>query len=70
MLISKEKFELLPAEDLRGLGNYATVDKPKDELGDNVAIVSIGMAAEGKLAAALINPSGGEPAPMVDKEVF
>ena len=102
LFIGKDKVELSPAEELRGLGNYATVDKLKDEFGDKVGFVSIGQAGEWKLASAsvaftdreirptrhagrgglgavmgskglkaiIIDPAGGEQAPIVDKEAF
>jgi len=31
LLIGKDKYELSPADDLKGLGNYATVDKLKNK---------------------------------------
>ena len=102
LLIGKDKVELSSADDLKGLGNYATVDKLKNEFGDKVGFVSIGQAGEWKMAAAsvaftdreirptrhagrgglgavmgskglkaiIIDPSGGELAPLVDKEAF
>ncbi len=102
LLVGKDKYELTPADDLKGLGNYATVDKLKGEFGDKVGFVSIGQAGEWKLAGAsvaftdrelrptrhagrgglgavmgskglkaiIIDPSGGELAPIVDKEAF
>ncbi len=54
LLISKEKCELSPADELRGLGNYDTVDKLKGEFGDKVGFVSIGQAGEWKLVAASV----------------
>jgi len=101
-LIGKDKMELSPADNLRGLGNYATVDKLKGEFGDKVGFVTIGQAGEWKLAGAsiaftdmelrptrhagrgglgavmgskglkaiIIDPSGGELAPLADKEAF
>ena len=102
LLIGKDKVELSSADDLKGLGNYATVDKLKNEFGDKVGFVSIGQAGEWKLAAAsvaftdkevrptrhagrgglgavmgskglkaiIIDPSGGEKAPLADREAF
>ena len=52
--ISKDKCELSPADDLKGLGNYATIDKLKNELGDKIGFVSIGQAGEWKLAGASV----------------
>ena len=54
LFIGKEKYELSPADDLKGFGNYATVDKLKNEFGDKVGFVSIGQAGEWKLAAASV----------------
>ena len=102
LFVGKDKYELSPADDLKGLGNYATVDKLKGEFGDKVGFVSIGQAGEWKLPGAsvaftdrelrptrhagrgglgavmgskglkaiIIDPSGGELAPIVDKEAF
>lgn len=54
LFVGKDKFELSPADDLKGLGNYATVDKLKNEYGDKVGFVSIGQAGEWKLVAASV----------------
>ena len=102
LFIGKDKCELSPADDLKGLGNYATVDKLKNEFGDKMGFVSIGQAGEWKLAGAsvaftdrevrptrhagrggmgavmgskglkaiIIDPAGGELAPLADKEAF
>jgi len=102
LFVSKEKCELLPADELKGMGNYATVERLKDEYGLDVGFVSIGQAGEWKLPAAsvaftdrelrptrhaargglgavmgskglkaiIIDPSGGEAAPLVDKDAF
>jgi len=100
--VGKDRYELSPADNLRGLGNYAVVDKLKGEFGDRAGFVSIGQAGEWKLAGAsvaftdregrptrhagrgglgavmgskglkavIVDPSGGELAPIVDKEAF
>ncbi|HOP47718.1 MAG TPA: aldehyde ferredoxin oxidoreductase C-terminal domain-containing protein [Desulfobacteraceae bacterium] len=102
LFISKDKVEISPAEDLRGLGNYDTVEKLRKTFGDKAGYVSIGMAGEWKLAsssvaftdqelrparhagrgglgavmgskglkAVIIDPTGGEAAPIVDTEAF
>jgi aldehyde:ferredoxin oxidoreductase len=102
LFISKEKCELLPADELNGMGNYATVERLKDEYGLDVGFVSIGQAGEWKMGSAtvaftdrelrptrhagrgglgavmgskglkaiIIDPSGGEAAPLVDKDAF
>lgn len=54
LFVGKDKYELSPADDLKGLGNYATVDKLKGEFGDKVGFVTIGQAGEWKLAAATV----------------
>ncbi|HDG98837.1 MAG TPA: aldehyde ferredoxin oxidoreductase [Desulfobacterales bacterium] len=54
LFIDKDKFELSPADELRGLGNYAVVDKLKAQFGEKVGFVSIGQAGEWKMAAASI----------------
>lgn len=54
LLLGKDKWELSPAEELRGLGNYATVDKLKKDFGEKVGFVSIGKAGEWKMTAASI----------------
>jgi len=50
--ITTEGAHLLPADELRGLGNYATVAQLRERYGDKVAIVSIGPAGEMGLAGA------------------
>ena len=54
LFMGKDKAELLPADELKGLGNYATVEKLKEEFGDKVGFVSIGQAGEWKLAGASV----------------
>lgn len=54
LFIEKDNYKLSPADDLKGLGNYATVDKLKNEFGDKVGFISIGQAGEWKLAAASV----------------
>lgn len=54
LFVGKDKYELSPADDLKGLGNYATVDKLKGEFGDKVGFVTIGQAGEWKLEAATV----------------
>ncbi|HEN20573.1 MAG TPA: aldehyde ferredoxin oxidoreductase [Desulfobacteraceae bacterium] len=102
LFVSKDKAELSQAEDLRGLGNYDTVERLRKTFGDKAGYVSIGMAGEWKLAAAsvaftdqdihparhagrgglgavmgskglkaiIIDPTGGDAAPIADKEAF
>jgi len=52
--VGKDKQELSAADDLKGLGNYATVDKLKSAFGDKAGFVSIGPAGEMKLPAASV----------------
>ncbi|MBW2022267.1 MAG: aldehyde ferredoxin oxidoreductase [Deltaproteobacteria bacterium] len=54
LYIGKDKFELSPADDLKGLGNYAVVDKLKEQFGEKVGFASIGQAGEWKMAAASV----------------
>jgi aldehyde:ferredoxin oxidoreductase len=102
LYVSKDKCELSEADDLKGLGNYDTIDKLKRAFGEKSGFVSIGQAGEMKLAAAsvaftdrelrptrhagrgglgavmgskglkaiVIDPAGGESAPLVDKDAF
>jgi len=102
LLIGKEKCELQEADELKGMGNYATVERLKDEYGLDMGYVSIGQAGEWKMPSAsvaftdrelrptrhagrgglgavmgskglkaiVIDPEGGESAPLVDKEAF
>ncbi|MCP4576303.1 MAG: aldehyde ferredoxin oxidoreductase [Deltaproteobacteria bacterium] len=102
LLIGKDKCDLLEADELKGMGNYATVDKLKGEYGLKTGYVSIGQAGEWKMPSAsvaftdrelhptrhagrgglgavmgskglkaiVIDPEGGESAPLVDKEAF
>lgn len=54
LYVGKDKQELSAADDLKGLGNYATVDKLKGAFGDKAGFVSIGQAGEMKLPAASV----------------
>jgi len=54
MFISKDGVKITPADNLKMLGNYDTVEKIKAEFGDKIAVISIGPAGEMKLAAASI----------------
>ncbi len=54
LFVGKDKYELSPADDLKGLGNYATIDKLKGEFGEKVGFVSIGQAGEWKLPGASV----------------
>ena len=52
--ITKDKVSILPADDLAGLGNYATVEKLMDAHGKDVSILSIGTTGEMKMAMASV----------------
>jgi aldehyde:ferredoxin oxidoreductase len=54
LFVGKDKLELSPADDLKGMGNYATVDKLKNEFGEKMGFVSIGQAGEWKLPSASV----------------
>ncbi|MFZ7113353.1 MAG: aldehyde ferredoxin oxidoreductase family protein [Desulfatiglandales bacterium] len=54
LYVGKDKTELSPADGLKGLGNYATVDKLRQEYGDKVGFISIGQAGEWKMAGASV----------------
>jgi len=54
VFINKEGVKLESADDLKGLGNYATVDKLSAQYGEKVACISIGQAGEMKMSAASI----------------
>ena len=102
LFIGKDKCEITEADELKGLGNYATVERLKDEYGLDMGYISIGQAGEMKLASAsvaftdrelrparhagrgglgavmgskglkaiVVDPAGGEAAPIEDKEAF
>jgi aldehyde:ferredoxin oxidoreductase len=53
VFISKDKTEILPADEYKGLGNYETVERLREKYG-KVGIISIGPAGEQKLNAASI----------------
>lgn len=54
IVINKDGVKVEPADDLKGLGNYATVEKLSAQYGKKVACVSIGQAGEMKMSAASI----------------
>ncbi|MEJ5348156.1 MAG: aldehyde ferredoxin oxidoreductase C-terminal domain-containing protein [Desulfosoma sp.] len=54
IVINPDGVKILPANELKGLGNYKTVEKAKEEYGDKIACISIGQAGEMKLAAASV----------------
>jgi aldehyde:ferredoxin oxidoreductase len=54
VFINKDGVKITPADKLKMLGNYDTVEKIKAEFGDKISVISIGPAGEMKLAAASI----------------
>jgi aldehyde:ferredoxin oxidoreductase len=54
VLINKDGVKITPADDLKMLGNYDTVEKLKGEYGDKIGVISIGPAGEMKMAAASV----------------
>jgi aldehyde:ferredoxin oxidoreductase len=54
IFINKHGVKILPDNSLKGLGNYAVVEKMKGEFGDKISCISIGPAGEMKLAGASI----------------
>lgn len=54
LFVGKDNFELSPADELRGLGNYDTIERLKGQFGEKVGYVSIGQAGEWKMAGASV----------------
>lgn len=54
LYVSPDRAELLPADELRGLSNYQTVERLKADYGNKVAFVTIGQAGEWLMAASSI----------------
>jgi aldehyde:ferredoxin oxidoreductase len=52
--ITKDGLTFIHDETLKGMGNYAVIDKLKAEHGNNVAIISIGPGGESRLKAASV----------------
>lgn len=52
--ISQNGMELLPAEDIWGLGNYETAKRLQERFGEKAAVMSIGQAGENQMRAATI----------------
>ena len=52
--ITKDGVTFIQDETLKGVGNYAVIDKLKAEHGSNTAIISIGPAGESLLKAASV----------------
>lgn len=59
--VTQDGVEVLPADDLRGLGNYETVERLRSRHGDRVGVMSIGPAGEmrlGSASVAVTDPEG------------
>ncbi len=54
VFVNKDGVKIESADDLTGLGNYATVDKLAAQYGNKVACITIGQAGEMKMSAASI----------------
>jgi aldehyde:ferredoxin oxidoreductase len=63
IFINKDGVQILPAADLKLLGNYDLVDKLRAEYGEKVAILSIGPAGERKMCAATVAVTDMEQRP-------
>ena len=63
VFINKDGVKVESAADLKGLGNYATVEKLSAQYGKKVACISIGQAGEMKMSAASIAFSDMEQRP-------
>jgi aldehyde:ferredoxin oxidoreductase len=53
-----DKADLLPADDLLGLGTYAVADKLQERFGKSTTVISIGQAGEQKLLGACLACTG------------
>jgi aldehyde:ferredoxin oxidoreductase len=56
--ITNDSAELLPADNLRGLGTYATADRLQEQYGSEYTVLSIGQAGEYLLTGASIACTG------------
>lgn len=56
--ITENTIELLPADDVRGLGTYATADKLQEQFGPESTVISIGQAGEHLMTGASIATTG------------
>ncbi|MCB2148781.1 MAG: aldehyde ferredoxin oxidoreductase [Deltaproteobacteria bacterium] len=63
IFINKDGVKVESAADLKGLGNYATVDKLAAQYGKKVAFITIGQAGEMKMSAASIAVTDMEQRP-------
>jgi aldehyde:ferredoxin oxidoreductase len=56
--IQPDSVELLPADELKGLGTYATSDRLQERFGADCSVLSIGQAGEFRLSGAGISCTG------------
>jgi aldehyde:ferredoxin oxidoreductase len=63
LYLSKDQLELSPADDLKGKGNYDTVEKLKKKFGEKAGYISIGQAGEWLMSAASVAFSDMEVRP-------
>lgn len=61
--ISKDGVKIMPAKELKMMGNYDLVDKMKAEYGDEITCISIGPAGEMKMSAATVAVTDMETRP-------
>ncbi len=60
LYISRDGAELLPADDWRGLGTYATAARARERWGEHCTVLSIGPAGEMRMTAAGVACTGYE----------
>jgi aldehyde:ferredoxin oxidoreductase len=63
VIINKDEVKIESAADLKGLGNYATVEKLSAQYGQKVAFITIGQAGEMKMSAASVAVTDMEQRP-------
>lgn len=63
IFIDKDGVKVESAAELKGLGNYATVDKLSAQYGEKAACISIGQAGEMKMSAATVAVTDMEQRP-------
>ncbi len=55
LLISKDKAELIPADEYRGAKNYDLVDRLRKKYGEKISVLSIGIAGERQYKGASVS---------------
>ena len=55
LFISRDKAQLLPADEYRGMKNYALADALRAKYGDKIAVISIGLAGERQYKGASVS---------------